>query len=142
MKSRNPCCRTQCSVELGLARRVCRLRRSGSDHLCDLLLRSDNFRLAIFGKDMEPQHASGACDAARDGIYLAALLQTFWVFFGIMEGRTKGYVVSENVVMQIEASQDRRFQDVGDERVLRSDWLRLRFEGFKTLAGTPATLDG
>jgi hypothetical protein len=71
-----------------------------------------------------------------------SLLQTFWVFFGIMEGHTKGYVVSENVVVQIEASQDRRFQDVGDERLLRSDRLRLRFEGFKTLTGTPAILDG
>src|SRR5207237_5739143 len=31
-----------------------------------------------------------------------SLLQTFWVFFGIMEGHTKGNVVSESVIMQIE----------------------------------------
>jgi hypothetical protein len=69
------------------------------------------------------------------------LLQTFWIFFGVMEGHTKGYVVSENVVIEIIASQHRQFQDIGDERVLRSDCLRLRFEGFRSITAMPPSLD-
>lgn len=69
-----------------------------------------------------------------------SLLYTFWIFFELMEGHTKGYVVSENVVMQLDASQDRRFEDVGDERVLRSDSLRLRFEGFRTITASDVSI--
>ena len=67
-----------------------------------------------------------------------SLLYTFWVFFRLLEGHTKGYVTSDNVVMQLDASQDRRFEDIGDERVLRSDSLRLRFEGFRTIGASNA----
>jgi hypothetical protein len=65
-----------------------------------------------------------------------SLLYTFWVFFGLMQGHAEGYVVSENVVMQLDASQDRCFEDIGDERILRSDSLRLRFEGFQTITAS------
>lgn len=66
-----------------------------------------------------------------------SVLQTFWVIFGLMEGHTKGYVVAENITMQIDASQNRCFEDVGDDRLLRSDSLRLRFEGFQNMTVTP-----
>ena len=44
--------------------------------------------------------------------------------------------------MQIRAWQDRRFEDIGDERILPSDSLRLRFEGFQTITATPFLSDG
>jgi hypothetical protein len=67
-----------------------------------------------------------------------SLRYNFWVFFGLWDKHTKGYSVSDNIVMQVDASQDLRFEDVGDERILRSNSLRLRFEGFQTITATPA----
>ncbi len=68
-----------------------------------------------------------------------SLQYTFWVFFGLMDKHTKGYVVSDHVVMQIDAAQDRQFEDTGGERVLRNDSLQLRFDGFQTIAATFAS---
>jgi len=65
-----------------------------------------------------------------------SLQYTFWVFFGLMDKHTKGYFVPDRVVIQIDAAQDRRFEDIGDERVLLSDSLRLRFDGFQTVTVT------
>ena len=70
-----------------------------------------------------------------------SLRYTFWVFFRLMDKHTKGYVASDHVVMQVDASQDRRFEDTGDERILRSDELRFKFEGFQTITATPLPLD-
>jgi hypothetical protein len=67
-----------------------------------------------------------------------SLQYTFWVFFGVMDKHTKGYVVSDHVVMQIDAAQDRQFEDIGDERVLQNDSLRLRFDGFQGITATAA----
>ena len=58
-----------------------------------------------------------------------------------MDKHTKGYVASDHVVMQVDAPQDRRFEDTGDERILRSDELRFKFEGFQTITATPLPLD-
>ncbi len=69
-----------------------------------------------------------------------SLRYTFWVFFGIIDKHTKGYVVSDHIVMQIDGSQDRRFEDIGDERVLRNDSLRLRFEGFKSITASDVSI--
>jgi hypothetical protein len=62
-----------------------------------------------------------------------SLHYTFWVFFGIWSKHSKGYFVRGNVVMQLDALQDRQFSD---EYVLQSDSLRLRFEGFQTITAT------
>jgi len=69
-----------------------------------------------------------------------SLMQMFWVLFGVLQKHTKGYVISENIVMQVDSSQDRQFEDIGDERVLRSDCLRLRFAGFQKLTATPVAV--
>jgi hypothetical protein len=69
-----------------------------------------------------------------------SLLQTFWIFLGVMQGYAQGYSISENIVMQIDSSQDREFSDVGDERVLVSDSLRLQFQGFRHIPADPPRL--
>jgi TIR domain len=70
-----------------------------------------------------------------------SLRYTFWVFFRLIDKHTKGYAASDHVVMQVDASQDRRFKDIGDERILQSDELRLRFEGFKSITAVPIGSD-
>jgi hypothetical protein len=69
------------------------------------------------------------------------LQQQFWVFFGLLEKNTQGYDVARKVVMQVAASQERQFDDVGDERVLRTDSLRLQFEGFQKIAASEAAIE-
>lgn len=89
-------------------------------------------------EEVSRYYTSPGCPSTGPAV---SLQYTFWVFFGLMEKHTKGYVVSDHVVMQIDASQDRRFEDIGDERVLRSDSLRLRFEGFQTITATSLPSD-
>ena len=69
------------------------------------------------------------------------LQQQFWVFFGLLEKNTQGYDVARKVVMQVAASQERQFDDVGDERVLRTNSLRLQFEGFQKIAASEAAIE-
>lgn len=84
-------------------------------------------------EEVSRYYTSPGCPSTGPAV---SLLYRFWVFFGLMEKHTKGYVVSDRVVMQIDASQHRRFEDIGDERVLRSDSLCLRFDGFQTITAT------
>jgi hypothetical protein len=89
-------------------------------------------------EEVSRYYTSPGCPSTGPAV---SLLYTFWVFFGLMEKHTKGYVVSDHVVMRIDASQDRRFEDIGNERVLRSDSLRLRFDGFQTITSTSLSSD-
>jgi hypothetical protein len=89
-------------------------------------------------EEVSRYYTSPGCPSTGPAV---SLRYTFWVFFGLMEKHTKGYVVSDHVVMQIDSSQDRRFEDVGDERMLQSDSLRLRFEGFQTITATSLPSD-
>jgi hypothetical protein len=80
-------------------------------------------------------HTSPGCPSTGPAVSLRYM---FWVFFGLMDKHTKGYFVSDHIVMQIDAAEDRRFEDIGNERVLLNDSLRLRFDGFQALTATSA----
>jgi hypothetical protein len=61
----------------------------------------------------------------------------FLVVFGIRWRVSSGYGMQERVVLKITAVLERWFDYVGDDFRLHSDMLRLKFDGFQTLATAP-----
>jgi TIR domain-containing protein len=89
-------------------------------------------------EEVSRYYTSPGCTSTGPAV---CLRYTFWVFFGLTQKHTKGYTLFDHVVMQINASQDRRFEDIGDDRLLKGDSLQLRFEGFHTITAAPLPSD-
>ena len=61
----------------------------------------------------------------------------FLVFFALHAGYHTGYSTEKRVVLEITASQEIKYNHVGEELVLDSDTLRLKFAGFRNVTALP-----